>query len=337
MASPEIAVCVTTRDRAHLLPRLMQALAAQTLSPESFEVVIADDGSRDTTQSVLESLAYRSPLRMRVLRRPEPGGPAAGRNLAWRSADAPLVAFTDDDCVPEPRWLELHLRALRVYDISQGAVEPNPEQNGRAGPFSRAIGVADENGLYETCNIAYRRAWLERLGGFDEGFRRSGEDADLAWRARDLGATTTFRSEAVVLHDVEQSSWRRAMRDTLRFSGVVKLVDRHPHLAPRFGRGRTWRRSHRPAALAIAGIGCVIGGTIRRQWLLVAVGSLLTVPYGYHRLALEPIVASRRRRFLLLPATLAVDAAELAVIRSSRLRLRLAKRASGEDRSRASL
>lgn len=328
--APEISVCVATRNRAHLLPRLISALESQDIDPTRFEVIIANDASTDGTAEVLEQLREKSPLEIRVVHNPSRGGPAAGRNLAWRASNAELIAFTDDDCVPTPRWLRMHLSNLAGVDISQGRVLSDPHQNARAGPMARRIAVVDENGLYETCNICYRKSWLERLEGFDVGFRQAGEDADLAWRAKSAGATTAFSPEALVHHDVEPFSWKRELRQTRRWAGVVLLADRHPHLRNRFGAGRgSWRRYHRPALMASGGLLLVGWGIITRKGWPGFVGGAATAPYAWCRLHAEPVDAARRTRLRLFFPMLTIDAAEAAVVVATQTRLRLRSLAQG--------
>ena len=322
---PEISVCVATRNRAHLLPRLISALECQEVDPHRFEVVITNDASTDATSEVLEDLKERSPLRIRILHNPTRGGPAKGRNLAWQASTADLVAFTDDDCVPTPAWLDVHLSALSKVDISQGKVLSDPDQNVGAGPMARRIAVVDENGLYETCNIGYRKVWLEQLGGFDTSFRRpAGEDADLAWRAKLAGATSAFAPDALVYHDVEPFSWRRELRNTVRWEGVVLLAERHPHLRARFGAGRrTWRDYHRPALLACGGLLLAGWGIAVRRAGPVLLGAASTTPYSWVRLHAQPIDGSRRDRLQLFFPMLTIDASEAAVIAATEARLRL--------------
>jgi len=330
--NPAISVCVSTRNRAHLLPRLVDSLKSQRLPPAEFEVVVVDDGSTDSTIDVLRRLATTSGLRMTVLRNEHSRGAAAGRNRAWKQALGGLIAFTDDDCVPTPSWLDAHLEALRDYDIVQGPVEPDPSQLVDLGPFSRIVGVADENGLYETCNISYRREWLESVCGFDESFRWAGEDADLAWRAKGAGAVSGFVSTAVVYHDVEPSSWRRALRDTRRWSGVIRLVDKYPHLRARFGEG-TWRPAHRPAVLAVlGGCLCLVGIVIPNRRLL-SLGLVATLPYARYRGKQAPPGSSIGKRLVFTGRFLAVDGAEVLVFWATRAQLRTSAFAQAHRRN----
>ena len=327
---PDISVCVSTRNRAHLLPRLAEALEHQEMDRNRFEVVIANDASTDRTREVLDDLIEHSPLRIRVLHSDSRGGPASGRNLAWRAAAAQLIAFTDDDCVPTPAWLGSHLAALTQVDISQGKVLSDPDQNAKAGPMARRIAVVDENGLYETCNISYRKTWLERLDGFDTNFRRAGEDADLAWRAKLAGATTAFSHEALVYHDVDPFSWKRELRNAWRWEGVVLLADRHPNLRARFGAGRrSWRRYHRPALLAVGGIFVAGSALLARRPGAALLGTTATAPYAWYRLHAEPVDQAKRIRLRLFIPILTIDAAEAVVVVVTEARLRLRSRFRG--------
>ncbi|WP_217913893.1 HAD-IIIA family hydrolase [Miltoncostaea marina] len=118
-------------------------------------------------------------------------GPAAARNIGWRLAGAPWVAFLDDDVVPEPAW-----RARLAEDLaglpddvagSQGVIRvPRPEGR-RPTDWERNV-AGLEDARWATADMAYRRAALSALGGFDERFPRAyREDADLALRAMDRG------------------------------------------------------------------------------------------------------------------------------------------------------
>ena len=313
-----LAVVVATHGRAHLLPRLLDALTHQE-GARPYEVVVVDDASTDDTWPVLERLAADAVVPVRVLRLPINQGPATARNVGWRATSAARIAFTDDDCVPSSDWLAALDAALDDADLVQGRTLPAPDQP--AGPFSRTLRIESEDGFYQTCNVAYRRETLEDAGGFDEDFRHpAGEDTELAWRAIGAGARTAFVPAALVHHDVRPSSVLATLRDTPRWGSVVLAVRKHPELRERVHSRFFWRASHPPALAALVGVGVLAAS--RSSWSRAAGGALL-LPYARFRLRTEPLPETGpRRRAALLPAALLVDAAEVAVCAVASIRQR---------------
>ena len=179
---------IPTARRETRLAFALEALASQTLAPERFEVVVvrADDPGPTTDAP--------DGLNVTFLSAPPGAGAAAGRNIGWRAAAAPLVAFTDDDCRPAPEWLERLLDAAGEDGerILQGRTEPDPDERVRLHGLATTQTIVGPTPWYQTCNIAYPRALLERLDGFDERFD-GGEDADLGLRAVEGGAQSCVR------------------------------------------------------------------------------------------------------------------------------------------------
>lgn len=306
-----VTVVVATHGRAHLLPRLVAALEGQVEAP-SFDVVIVDDGSADDTWAVLTHLAARSTVQLQPVRLLRNRGPATARNIGWRSTAADVIVFTDDDCSPEPGWLRAIVAASADADIVQGRTIADPDQLEQQGPFSRTLQVEAETGFYQTCNIAYRRAVLEHNDGFAEAFRYpAGEDTDLAWRAKTSGASSTFCAAAVVRHDVRGSDVGAAIRDSWRWQSVALALSRHPELRSLLPSRFVWRHSHQYAALTAVAIAVAASAPTRPRRLAAA--AALAAPYVHHRVSAAPLpTTTRAQRVRLLPATLAVDLAEVA-------------------------
>lgn len=308
--SVEASVVVATRNRAARLPRLVAALEAQTLAADRFEVVIVDDASGDDTGEVLAELVRRSPLALRSLSTDRRGGPGVARNVGWRATRAPVVAFTDDDCVPQPRWLETGLDALDDrHRVVIGRTLPAPDQEHRRGPFSRVIRVESIQ-LFEACNIFYRREDLQRAGGFDPAFRNSGEDVDLGWRVTDAGAEAVYAPDAVVHHDIRPSRLWPAVVDRQRGDGIPLLFARHPdRRGEHLWAGVFWTRTHAYTLSAVIG---VLGA---RRWSgLLA----LALPWLWHRSWTRSAGGGPARRIGHLPGLLLIDLSDvLAMVRGS--------------------
>lgn len=314
-----MSVVVATHARAALLPRLVEALEQQ-IGISAFEVVLVDDGSPDDTWVTIERLSATSQLHVRGVRMPGQSGPAAARNAGWRAATGELIAFTDDDCVPQPSWLATLTRALADVDIAQGCTLPDPVQEHLLGPFARTMDVRSETGYYQTCNVGYRRATLGAVGGFDDDLRQAGEDIELATRAIAAGATTTFCADAVVYHDVRPSSLRAHLRGTVRWGGIVLAVRKQPALRARLHHRVIWKRSHVPAVAAVAGLAVTVGAKTR---LGRAAGLAALAPYVRHRLVVQPLPHTQpAQRVALLPQALVADVAEVGVLAAASARYR---------------
>ncbi len=318
---PSIAVVVSTYNRSALLPRLVAALAAQRDAPP-FEAIIVDDCSADDTWVTLQGLVSDAPFPLTIGRTPENSGPATGRNIGWRSTCAPFVAFTDDDCVPHPSWLASMAKALEEADVVQGLTDVDPNWEGGRGPFARVQVVVEWSGLFDGCNMGYRRHVLERLGGFDERYRRPfGEDVDLGWRAVESGATTAWAPDAMVMHDVETTGDRIAdwvvwVRDTRRRRYAPLMVKSHPGLRAAMHRRLFYTPSHPSTLLALAGLTALAASpSSRRHW---AAAAAMSAPYVWRRGVVDPRPARTVWLPVVVPMTFVGDLAEVwAMVKGS--------------------
>lgn len=307
---PRVSVAVSTRNRRHLLPRLVQRLEEQTMDHGEFEVVIVDDASTDGTADELRALANRSSVPITAARLSVRSGPAVGRNVAWRLARGEVIAFTDDDCQPTPGWLEASMEKIRAgSEVVVGRVIPDPEQHDLLGPFSRTLHIRDARHL-ATCNIAYRRADLVEVGGFDESFpswAAGGEDTDLGWRVRGrLGKRVDFAPEALVYHDVRPSSFPAKVKETMRWRGIPRLVALHPEEGRRMLYRRLfWKPTHPKALLALVGL--LLAGRFPPA-------ALLALPWIRYRTRFASAPGSAARRAGALPGLLVIDLLEVAVM-----------------------
>jgi GT2 family glycosyltransferase len=241
-------------------------------------------------------------------------GPAAVRNLGWRQAKGELVCFLDDDVVVDRGWARALLEAHRKDPgaVLQGRTEPHPAEAATQDAFSRSKSITQLDWNYQTCNIAYPRALLERLGGFDESYRfASAEDTDLGWRAREAGAPSRFVDEARAWHAVQRFGVVRLVRRMRIKTDVARLTRRHPGIRHHYYRQVFWKRSH--AFLPLAAAGVALAPRTR------GVSLLLAAPYARlyrdHHGSYAGTVAS-------LPGHAAVDGAEMAAVGAGALRFR---------------
>jgi GT2 family glycosyltransferase len=176
-AEISVSVVIATRDRDVSL----RVVASQVLGQlgAADQLIIVDD-------SVADAGSYDWLPASAVLSRSHGRGPATARNLGWRMASGEIVAFTDDDVQLAPGWLNALRDEFAVAD-DLVAVEGRTVTRDFDPLYEYSVS-SDGAGNGLTCNVAYRREALRRLGGFDEGFPFAHcEDLDLFTRARRLG------------------------------------------------------------------------------------------------------------------------------------------------------
>jgi GT2 family glycosyltransferase len=202
-SSPEISAIVPVRNGAQSLPALLRSLQAQTLPRERFEVIVVDNGSTDGTAEIAASYDTR------VIEEPVANRSRA-RNRGAAAARSRLYAFTDADCVADPRWLEeLLLNAERAPllagDVRLGVSDqPNAVERYEAlWRFGQESWV-EHQGWAATANLLVHAEVFEAIGGFDPAWRHIGEDVDFCFRARSAGFTLAYCAEAIVEHQAEQ-------------------------------------------------------------------------------------------------------------------------------------
>lgn len=218
-AAGGIAVAVATLDRPEGLARCLAALCDGELRPA--EVIVVDQGRGEDPGPAFPELPV---LYLRQHRR----GLAASRNLALARARSPVVAVTDDDCVPDRGWVAALARAFAspaAPDAVCGRVLPlGPERPGTyalsSRPGTRRVdyaGPAVPWAVGTGANLAVRREWMARIGPYDERLGAgspgcAGEDVDVLYRLLRAGARIRFEPAAVVHHERQGIDRRLASR-----------------------------------------------------------------------------------------------------------------------------
>ena len=237
---PEISVVMPTYRRPDLLERCLRALIGQTLAPYRFEVIVVDDGREDRCRELVERIAATPDAPVIRYRRPLEGrGPAVARNTGWRAASAPLVAFTDEDTMPDADWLARGLAAMQAnpqwvaaagqvrvpppLDLDRDAADHVPTDHEL---MTRGLETAE----FVTANAFVRRDTLARIDGFDERFLRAWrEDSDLQFRLQHHGPVGRI-AEALVWHPVRPERWGVSLRQQRNVFFDALLYRKHPQI-----------------------------------------------------------------------------------------------------------
>jgi glycosyltransferase involved in cell wall biosynthesis len=208
---PRIVVVIPTRNRG---AQAVGAARAVLRDNGDFELVIVDQSTDDATEEALRAEIHDS--RLRIIRSSLVGISNA-RNTGVMATSAPIVAFTDDDCRPEPGWASALLRVFvdepeTTLVFGRVHLLPDAHVNGYAASFEPSRRVVQGElptpgaGFGIGANFAIRRPELERLGGFDPllgtgaPFFSAGEELDLMVRALHAGCRVVNAAECDVLH-----------------------------------------------------------------------------------------------------------------------------------------
>ncbi|MCX6623454.1 MAG: glycosyltransferase family 2 protein [Acidobacteria bacterium] len=180
---PRISAVIPAFGRTDYLRKAVCSLLRQDLPAGEYEIIVVDS-SLDEANSVMV--------------------------LALRDALAPIIAYMDSDCEASPSWLRAGLAAFDDgVGFVQGRTRPDPD--GRISIFCHFVQVEEENALYQTANMFYRREALEQAGGCAADLTpladkpTGGEDTETAWVVIRLGWEKRFCGDALVYHAIVQA------------------------------------------------------------------------------------------------------------------------------------
>jgi GT2 family glycosyltransferase len=222
---PTVSVVVCTYNGGRTIGESLEALAR--LDYPDYEVIVVDDGSTDGGAARALEHGFE-------LVRSENAGLSNARNLGLAHAAGELVAYLDDDAYPEPDWLtHLALAFARSDHVGIGGPNIPPDGDGAVaecvshspgGPAHVLLSDVEAEHI-PGCNMAFRRAALEAVGGFDPEFRIAGDDVDLCWRLQERGWTLGFSPAAVVWHH-RRNSARAYLRQQRNYGRAEALLER---------------------------------------------------------------------------------------------------------------
>lgn len=227
----KISVVIPTYKRPDLLIKCLKHLEQQTLPKEDFEVLVVSDGFDETTEQLLAD--YSKGSAMTILYKFTDGkkGPATARNIGWENAVAPLIAFTDDDCQPDPKWLSSFLEHYRneTYLVFSGfTVVPLPPY-----PSDFALNTAHlQDAAFITANCACTKAALQEVQGFDERYKAAWrEDSDLEFKFYYSNIPIIKLPDAIVVHPVRQDiPWGISIKEQKKSLYNALLYEKFPVL-----------------------------------------------------------------------------------------------------------
>lgn len=279
MIALQVAVVIPTYRRPDLLRRCLEAVLAQTLAPEAFEVIVVDDGQDEDIRQLVEGLAARSQgaPAVRYLRPQGTRGPAGARNRGWRASLAPVIAFTDDDTIPHADWLAEGLKALADQKVAVCGRVVVPITQAPTDHERNTQGL--ETAEFVTANAFVRRDALVAVGGFDERFQRAWrEDSDLQFALMQHGQVGKAPAAAVT-HPVRSAPWGVSMQQQANAFFDALLYKKYPGLyRERIHPQPPWRYYFVVLCTLIALASAIAG---QWSWALATLGAALLAIAGF--------------------------------------------------------
>lgn len=213
--------------------KCLKKLAQQELQKKYYEVIVVTDGPDTETQSAV-NLAFRQDVFFNIfcycLDRKK--GPAAARNKGAFSAKGKLIVFTDDDCLPQPDWLNEYL--LFYESIAETAAAFTGRtivpRSGRPTDYENNIANL-ETAEFITANCALTKTAFNTLNGFDEDFPIAWrEDSDMHFRLVKNNIPIYAVKNAVVVHPVRIAAWGVSIKEQKKSLFNALLYKKHTRL-----------------------------------------------------------------------------------------------------------
>jgi GT2 family glycosyltransferase len=242
--SPAISIIIPTRNRCESLRRTLDALKTQTLAPLAMEVVVVLDECTDETKAMLEG--YQTNFSLRTFTLDSRRGPAIARNIGARSARAALLLFLDDDVVPDPHLVQVHLDAHQrnPHSVVLGPYRPILQRGADCFRLMQYMWWNDKfRSLQQyghrfsytdilSGNLSIEARRFRELGGFDERFPVAHEDYELGIRLIEAGLNVVMDRNATAHHYEHEhmtidGSFQRARQEG---RADVLIARRHPGL-----------------------------------------------------------------------------------------------------------
>ncbi len=198
------SVVVCSHNGSRTIGECLDALLAQTMPADQFEIIVVDDGSTDLLADAVRERFGGRP-HSRLIRLGINRGLSAARNAGWQAAQGEIVLYIDDDAVADPDWIE-HI--ADAYDEATAGV------GGLMRPYQRDVFSSYEIGLQILTygphaerlrggggnNMSFRRSALAAIGGFDERFVAVADDADINRRLLEAGQKLVVLPHVTVRH-----------------------------------------------------------------------------------------------------------------------------------------
>ena len=258
---PTASIVITTYNSAPFIGPTIESALKQNFNSQEYEVLVLDDGSRDTTVSILQNY-QKTHSNFRLLTQKN-AGPAAARTKVIQEARGDYILMMSHDCLAEPDWISKVVKAFQKdsqVGLVQGKLLPSQPINL---PIYHCNNFSSFVPTFDTAEIAYRAEALDKAGRyFDSKFSANGDDADLAWRIIESGYKYLWLDETLMHHIVLPRRFSADLKALPAMTLFPYLVKIHPSMRQFLPYRLLWGSKFKyllPATIVLAVILTILG------------------------------------------------------------------------------
>lgn len=216
-----VSIVIIAKNESNFIKKCLNSVLSQTF--KDFELIIIDDKSTDNTKEIILSFDDKRINLIDI--NEEKTGYGNLRNYALQETSGKYIFFTDADCVPHYNWIKEALVQFKkkgcvgvegkTFYESEGAITVSDYFTYRVKPEG-----------YMTCNVAYLRDYLKKLGGFDSNFKYVYEDRDLGIRMKKLGKVN-FSPNMLIFHQQKKLTIKNLFIRARRAGDMIYFDKKH--------------------------------------------------------------------------------------------------------------
>jgi cellulose synthase/poly-beta-1,6-N-acetylglucosamine synthase-like glycosyltransferase len=236
MALPSVSIIICTYNSEKYLAKVLDAILAQRYPKDLLEMIVVDDNSKDSTVKAADAYKSRfSSFHIIVKGKDFRKGAAVSTNIGIKRSKGEIVCSIDSDAIISKNWIKrivAQFKDKKVASVAGYINTANPEFLS-----ARLVGAELEDRYarinkkevdhVSTCNTAYRKSALEKVGGFDERIYY-GYDVDLSYKLKQAGYKILLLKDVGCVH-----YWKESFSGYLRQQfnvayGRLQLIAKHP-------------------------------------------------------------------------------------------------------------
>ncbi|HUT05000.1 MAG TPA: glycosyltransferase, partial [bacterium] len=274
--APKFSVIIPVYSGENTIASCLEALAAQDVPMQEFEVIVVDDGSTDSTAQVVKQFDVKYIYQ-------ENRGPATARNVGVRHAQGSIIVFTDADCVPEPNWLrEMVIPLVNESDVVGVKGAYRTRQKRLVARFAQAefeerfkrLKKRRTIDFVDSYSAGFKKDIFNELGGFNPRYpKANNEDVELSFRVAQKHHKMVFSPGAIVYHTHPDTIYKYAKLKFSRAYWRTFVYDKFPR--------KVFKDSYTPQTLklqillAFYLLGALLGSLLFQEFVGWLIGSAI--------------------------------------------------------------